>query len=42
MTELFFFTRMAWQFTTREAAAARYEFIETDQVLIGICSLLKP
>jgi len=41
MTTLSFPANLAWQFSAREAAAARFEFIEPEHILIGILNLEK-
>ncbi len=41
MTELSFGAKLAWQLSAQEAAAARFEYIEPEHILIGICSLEK-
>ena len=41
MTFLSFSANLAWQLSAQEAAAARSEFIEPQNILIGICSLEK-
>ena len=41
MTELSFSANLAWQLAAQEAAVARSEFIETQHILMGICSLEK-
>ena len=41
MTELSLPANLAWQLAVQEAAAAQFEFIETEHILIGICSLEK-
>ena len=41
MTELDPFAKLAWQVAAQEAAATKFEFIEPEHLLIGICSLAK-
>ena len=41
MTELSLPANFAWQVAAQEAAAAQFEFIEPEHILIGICSLEK-
>ena len=41
MTEVDPFAKLAWQLAAQEAAAAHFEFIEPEHILIGICSLEK-
>jgi ATP-dependent Clp protease ATP-binding subunit ClpC len=41
MTELSVPANLAWQLAAQEAAAAQFEFIEPEHILIGVCSLEK-
>lgn len=41
MDKLSLSATLAWQVAAGEAAASRYQFIETEHLLIGICSLEK-
>jgi ATP-dependent Clp protease ATP-binding subunit ClpC len=41
MKELSFGANSAWQIAAGEAAAGKYQFIESDHILIGVCSLEK-
>ena len=41
MTDLSRAANFAWQVAAQEAAAAKFEFIEPEHILIGICSLEK-